>query len=201
MAFAALGAAEVLDRDPQDQAAHALLAAAAEQIGRPSDDPLWPWPESRLTYANAALPEVLIAAGHAVGDRRMVDDGLALLEWLLGTETIDGCLSVTPIGGWGVGEERRQYDQQPIEAATMADACARAYAVTGEERWRDGVETAVAWFLGVNNPGIALNDPDTGGGFDGLKPHGLNPNQGAESTLALLSTLQHARRLAGRRSR
>ena len=198
MAFAALGAAEVLDRDPQDPAAHALLAAAAEQIGRPSDDPLWPWPESRLTYANAALPEVLIAAGHAVGDGRLIDDGLALLEWLLGTETIDGCLSVTPIGGWGVGEERRQYDQQPIEAATMADACARAYAVTGEERWRDGVEAAVAWFLGVNNPGIALDDPDTGGGFDGLKPHGLNPNQGAESTLALLSTLQHARRLAGR---
>jgi hypothetical protein len=38
-------------------------------------------------------------------------------------------------------------------------------------------------------------DPDTGGGFDGLTPGGPNLNQGTESTLALLLTLQHARRL------
>jgi len=38
-------------------------------------------------------------------------------------------------------------------------------------------------------------DPGTGGGFDGLTPQGPNLNQGTESTLALLSTLQHARRL------
>ena len=35
----------------------------------------------------------------------------------------------------------------------------------------------------------------TGGGSDGSTAHGRNQNQGAESTLALLSTLQHARRL------
>ena len=28
--------------------------------------------------------------------------------------------------------------------------------------------------------------------FDGLEAHGVNLNQGAESTLALLTTLQHA---------
>jgi hypothetical protein len=41
---------------------------------------------------------------------------------------------------------------------------------------------------------MAMWDPDTGGGYDGLTPHGPNFNQGAESTLALISTLQHARR-------
>ena len=40
-------------------------------------------------------------------------------------------------------------------------------------------------------------DPRTGGGYDGLTAHGPNLNQGAESTLALISTLQHAR-TAGR---
>ena len=35
-------------------------------------------------------------------------------------------------------------------------------------------------------------DPNTGGGFDGLTPNGPNLNQGTESTLALLSTQQHA---------
>jgi hypothetical protein len=43
-------------------------------------------------------------------------------------------------------------------------------------------------------------DPITGGGFDGLHPHGPNLNQGAESTLALLSTVQHARHLTTTRS-
>ena len=36
-------------------------------------------------------------------------------------------------------------------------------------------------------------DPATGGAFDGLEIGGANLNQGTESTLALLSTLQHAR--------
>jgi hypothetical protein len=35
----------------------------------------------------------------------------------------------------------------------------------------------------------------SGGGCDGLERYGRNENQGAESTLALVSTLQHARAL------
>jgi hypothetical protein len=34
-------------------------------------------------------------------------------------------------------------------------------------------------------------DPATGGGYDELTLHGPNFNPGAESTLALISTLQH----------
>jgi hypothetical protein len=36
-------------------------------------------------------------------------------------------------------------------------------------------------------------DPETGGGFDGLEHDGVNQNQGAESTIAFVSTMQHAR--------
>jgi hypothetical protein len=42
-------------------------------------------------------------------------------------------------------------------------------------------------------------DATTGGGYDGLEAAGHNRNQGAESTLAMLSTAQHARRLSGLR--
>ncbi|MFG1799885.1 hypothetical protein ACGFI4_06890 [Micromonospora carbonacea] len=48
--------------------------------------------------------------------------------------------------------------------------------------------------LGDNDVGMRMWDPSTGGGYDGLTPHGPNLNQGAESTLALISTLQQARR-------
>ncbi len=36
-------------------------------------------------------------------------------------------------------------------------------------------------------------DAEHGAGFDGLEPDGVNLNQGAESTLALITALQHAR--------
>jgi hypothetical protein len=39
-------------------------------------------------------------------------------------------------------------------------------------------------------------DRETGGGFDGLLADGVNLNQGAESTLAVISTLQQAQRFS-----
>lgn len=195
MAFAALGAAEVLDRHPGHTGAGDLLAAAAATVGRPQAGG-WPWPEPRLRYANAALAETLVAAGRACGDERLLADGLHLLDWLLTLETMHGHLSLTPVGGWAPGEPRPGFDQQPIEAAALADACARALASTGDGRWLAGLNRAVDWFLGGNDAGIPLVDPVSGGGCDGLHRSGRNENQGAESTLALISTLQHADRLA-----
>jgi hypothetical protein len=192
MAFAALGAAEVLRAQPDNETARALLAAAARQIGRPSYDEAWPWPEPRLTYANAVVPEVLLAAGAALDEPLLVADGLILLGWLLQIQTRDGHLSVVPVGGRGPLDAIGGFDQQPIEVAALADACARAYALTGDARWRDGVVSAAAWFLGDNDARTSLHDAASGGGCDGLECDGRNDNQGAESTLALLSTLQHA---------
>ena len=194
MAYAALGAAEVLAVAPEHWGARHLLADAADAMPRPSADPAWPWPEERLTYANAVIPEAMIAAGSVLPRPDLLRDGLRLLEWLLAHETHDGHLSVTPAGGAGPGAVRPAFDQQPIEVAALADACARAAAVDGDQRWADGVAAATAWFLGDNDRHEVMWDPETGGGFDGLMVDGVNLNQGAESTLAVVSTLQHARR-------
>jgi hypothetical protein len=194
MAFAALGAAEILAVTPDDPTARALLAAVPPVIGRPTGHAAWPWPESRLTYANAAIPEALIAAGEHLGDTRALDDGLHLLGWLLDVETRDDHLSVTPAGGWSLGDPRPGFDQQPIEVAALADGCARALRITGDMRWAQAAERAVGWFLGDNDAGTSLYDPATGGGCDGLHVAGRNANQGAESTLAMIATFQHARR-------
>jgi hypothetical protein len=192
MAFAALGAAEVLTLHPGHEGAKSLLTDAARAIGRPSTDRTWPWPEPRLRYANAVLPEALLAAGTALDDAALVQDGLLLLGWLLDVQTRDGRLSLVPSGGRGPRDAGPGFDQQPIEAAALADACSRAYRATGDPVWAAGIDLAVDWFLGVNDAGTPLSGPD-GGGCDGLERHGRNENQGAESTLALLSTLQHAR--------
>ena len=195
MAFAALGAAEVLAMDPRHNRARLLIVDAAETIGRPASDPLWPWPEPRLSYANAAVAEALIAAGDVLERSDLIDDGLGLLRWLLDRETVEGHLSPTPVGGSGPGDTAPAFDQQPIEAAAMADACQRAHLVTGQDDWLTGIQLASRWFAGDNDAGSPMFDADSGGGYDGLHASGPNLNQGAESTLALLSTLQHERRL------
>jgi hypothetical protein len=65
-----------------------------------------------------------------------------------------------------------------------------------DDRWRAGTEAAVGWFLGDNDARALMWDPDSAGGYDGLRADGPNLNQGAESTLALISTFQHGGRLA-----
>jgi hypothetical protein len=196
MAFAALGAAEVLGRWHDHSGALALLNRANDVIGEPSASAVWPWPTSRLSYANAAIAEAVIVAGDKLGRDRVLRNGLRMLEWLLTTETRDGHLSVVPVGGWGPGEVRPAFDQQPIEVAALADACMRAATVTGDSSWLVGVEMSVAWFLGDNDAKIPLFDDRTGGCGDGLGPTHRSRNQGAESTLAMISVLQHGRRLA-----
>ena len=78
----------------------------------------------------------------------------------------------------------------------MADACWRAYGLTGDDRGRRGVAAAAAWFAGDNDAGVPMYDDRSGGGYDGLRPDGVNLNQGAESTLAFISTMQRARSFA-----
>ena len=66
---------------------------------------------------------------------------------------------------------------------------------TGDRRWASGVADAAAWYLGANDVGVRMFDGATGGGYDGLTPDGPNMNQGAESTLAFVSTMQRCRSL------
>jgi hypothetical protein len=192
MAFAVLGAAAVLGVDPTNAPARSLLRDAAQTMFDESDDPAWPWPEPRLYYANALIPDAMIAAGVALERPDLVRRGLSLLGWLLARETRDGHLSVTPAAGSGPGDVGPGFDQQPIEVSTMADACARALTVDSSPKWLEGIQMANAWFDGDNDAKVMMWDPVTGGGYDGLHAEVANQNQGAESTLALVSTRQQA---------
>jgi hypothetical protein len=195
MAFAALGATAVAQLDPENVHAVDLLEDAVVVLGDAQSDPIWPWPEPRLAYANAVLPDAMMAAGSILQRPELVQQGLALLGWLLTRETRDGHLSVTPVGGSGPSDAGPGFDQQPIEIATMADACARAMTLDDSPDWPEGIRMAAAWFDGDNDGRVEMWDPATAGGFDGLEAESANVNQGAESTLALISTRQQASRL------
>ena len=194
-AHAAVGAAELLLVDPTCATARSMVDDALRSLPRGSDDERWPWPEPRLAYGNAVLPEALIATGNAAGDDAAVDEGLRLLRWLVQSEVRDEHLSFTPAAGRGPGETGPRFDQQPIEVGALADACARAFDVTNDIAWLETLRLCVAWFEGQNDVGVPMFDEQTGGAFDGLHSDGVNENQGAESAIALLTTLQQAFRL------
>lgn len=200
MAFAALGAGEVLRARPGEPAARTLLGDVAGVVdppasGRRGGHPGWPWPEPRLRYANAAVAEALTVTGEALADTALRSRGLELLAFLLRVEIHDRHLSVAPVTGRGPDDRGPGFDQQPIEVAAIADACATAYRITADPHWLTGINLAWRWFAGDNDAGTPMFDPVTGGGYDGLQADGPNLNQGAESTLAMLSTVQHARRV------
>ena len=180
MAFAALGAAEILEKwRDHSGALHASRQSQSPSSASRRLTPAGRGQHRRLSYANAAIAEAVIVAGGKLGRDRVLRNGLRMLEWLLAVETRDGHLSVVPAGGWGLGEPRPAFDQQPIEVAALADACMRAAAVTGDSSWLAGVEMSVAWFLGDNDAKIPLLDERTGGGCDGLEPHQPQPQPGS----------------------
>ncbi len=94
-----------------------------------------------------------------------------MLTWLRNVQlAMGGCRSYRR--GWWRGAVRLHHDQQPIEVAAFADACATARRGHRRLRVDDGVRQAVGWFLGDNDLGTPMCDPATGGGYDGLTATG-----------------------------
>ncbi|MCO6435491.1 MAG: hypothetical protein J5J06_00195 [Phycisphaerae bacterium] len=154
-----------------------------------SQRPNWPWFESRMTYANAVLPHALFLAAQCWPKEEFLDVAVTSFDFL-DRETTNGDI-FWPVGndGWYPhGEEKAPYDQQPVEAGTMADAAFAAFSMLRDETYLDSFCRARDWFHGRNSRGQPLADTRTGSCRDGLQRSGVNRNQGAESTLAYLWT-------------
>ena len=63
---------------------------------------------------------------------------------------------------------------------------ASAYRVTQDSHYLELAQAAFEWFLGRNRLGVSLYDFPRGACFDGIDPHGINQNQGAESIICFL---------------
>jgi glycosyltransferase involved in cell wall biosynthesis len=156
----------------------------------------WPWLENALNYANGKLPHALLLSGQWIQRNDMIDMGLRSLKWLLTIQTEDN--HFVPIGsnGWyEQGGPRARFDQQPVEANAMIEACVEAFNVTRDHTWFENAVMCFNWFLGHNDLNMPLYDPKTGGCRDGLMADGINQNQGAESSLAWLLSLMTLKKL------
>ncbi|MFH0795904.1 MAG: glycosyltransferase family 4 protein [Candidatus Omnitrophota bacterium] len=156
-----------------------------------SDD--WPWLEDTVTYDNARIPQALIMVGKRFGDADLLQLGLRLIEWLVSVQTAPSGRHLSLVGnnGWlARGGTKAQFDQQPLEVTGLVDACAEAFLATGDETWLNKARFSFQWFLGNNDLNEVLYDSETGGCRDGLMANGVNQNEGAESCLAFLLSLQ-----------
>ena len=118
--------------------------------------------------------------------------GLHTLDWLKQVQTDAKGQHFAAIGnhGWLTRDgEKARFDQQPIEAAAMVDACIEAFNCTRDEKWIADAYRCLNWYQGENDLGIPLCDYATRGCRDGLEEQGVNENQGAESTHCRLMTL------------
>ncbi|MHB9149333.1 MAG: glycosyltransferase family 4 protein [Thermoleophilia bacterium] len=203
-AMALLGLEAYLERYSGDSEAKRLRDHLAERLlhafsSHATAD--WPWPEDIVTYDNGKIPHALLLAGRSMERADMVEMGLRALDWLVDLQTESGYFVPVGSNGWYVrGGARARFDQQPLEAHSMIDACITANAVSGDEKWVEAAMLAFQWFLGQNDIKEFVCDLRGGGCYDGLQPDGVNLNQGAESTLAWLLSLMQMHLLRADRS-
>jgi glycosyltransferase involved in cell wall biosynthesis len=189
LAFMMLGTAAIATAEPADPQPPILLSRWGDTLtGLWSEyrKPGWDWFEPVIAYDNARLSEALIRAGVAIGRDDFVRRGIKALEWLNERQTSDnGHFRAIGTDSFGrLYAPPLPFDQQPVEAWAMVDACDAAFVATGDKRWQQCARNAYGWFLGKNELGAALGDVETGECFDGLIPTGVNRNRGAESILA-----------------
>ncbi len=199
IAFALVGMNAYLEKFSGDSDVRRIREVLADRLFtqfklNATDD--WPWLENTLSYANGKLPHALLLSGRRLQRNDMIDTGLRSLKWLLTIQTEDHHFA--PIGNHGWYKKnniRARFDQQPIEANAMVEACVEAFNITRDKFWFDQAVMCFNWFLGHNDLNMPLYDPRTGGCRDGLMADGINQNEGAESSLAWLLSLMTLQKL------
>ena len=152
-------------------------------------DEEWLWFDDKVSYANSRIPHAMIHAGMQLKEEPLIQRGLKVLDWLIEKQFINGIFSPIGNNGWLTPQGKVPYDQQPLEATGMIDACLQAEEYVKDGTYADYALKAFYWFTGENDCGQPLYDFATGGCRDGLHSEGVNLNQGAESTISWLMSL------------
>jgi tetratricopeptide (TPR) repeat protein len=193
-AYSLLGLYYYLQRYPEAEdvveKADALARAIVQQYHASATDE-WPWFEERVTYDNAVIPQALFLAYELTGTEEYREIATTSFDFLLDMCMREDHISLVGNDGWHGRDEEEgaEFDQQPIDACGLVEACKVAFRLTGKREYLQHMRMAFDWFLGVNDCSAQLYSFKTGGCADGLARTGANMNQGAESTLCCLLAL------------
>jgi glycosyltransferase involved in cell wall biosynthesis len=190
IAYTIIGICHYLHRAPNDEGMKKILRQLTDKIIRQYEDEKdgnWHWFEPKMTYANGMLPLALFHSVEMFADEKTRLVAMESMDFLERTVLRQGYLSLVGSDNWyEKGETPSQFAQQPVDAMAMVQLAYQAYVVIRNPVYLRVMLAYFMWFLGENDLGIPIYDFETGGCFDGLERHGVNQNQGAESTLAYL---------------
>ena len=165
---------------------------AAYQLGGPGEYPYAAHPSSTASTAlwhawGSHQTHALAWAGRLLGRQDWIEaarlEADTFFVRLLASDFINEMLPLPRRGG------QIAYGTQVIVSGFWS-----LYQTTGEEKYARYAGLAASWLFGNNMAGVAMYDPETGRGYDGIEgptPQRVNRNAGAESTIeALYSLLQ-----------
>ena len=200
-AYAILGLHYYLDQYAGASEVRRLLERLADYLAgiyEKNAAPEWRWFEDQLTYGNGVMPHALFLAHGHTEDARFLKIAEESLDFLFNEQLRDGHLSLVGSNGWYPrGGTKADFDQQPIDATDLIEACKSAYRDTKKRLYLDRMRICFDWYLGHNDVGAPIYDFRTGGCCDGLTPSAANMNQGAESTLSFLLALMTMYEISG----
>lgn len=151
--------------------------------------PRWYWFEDYLTYCNGILPQALLTVYNFTGNKKALKVGRDSLDFLCGVLFRRGYLNIIGNQGWYQrGKKIPQFDQQPVDAASIVLALNEGFTAVGSREYLDMARQGHLWYQGHNINNLSLYNPQTGGCHDAITPGGINGNQGAEAVLSLLIT-------------
>lgn len=149
----------------------------------------WNWFEKQMTYDNAILPLALLHSCEITNNAYVKDVAMETLGFLERKTLYKE--HFIPIGNRGWHSEDSDvtvFDQQAIDVMAMIFMYLQAFLITKEPQYLKNIHICFSWFLGKNELHVPLYDSETHGCCDGLNFDGINRNQGAESTLAYLTS-------------
>jgi len=157
-----------------------------EEYEKNSNDD-WKWFEGTVSYDNGIIPLSLLKSFIVLKDEKILDIALESLEFLDSICFRNGYFKAVGCKGWYErGKNIAEFDEQPVEAYTMALMYIDAYNVTGNEKYRERALACDDWFYGKNSKGVSLYDESSGGCSDAITEDGVNSNEGAESLISII---------------
>ncbi len=167
-----------------------ILANRLVQMYKHEASEKWQWFESYLTYGNSLLPEAMLCAWLATGNREYKEIAKTSFDFLLSKtfsgNTIKAISNKTWLNKGNEHVPQPAGGEQPIEIAYTILALDKFNEVFGGQVYKNKLRIGFSWFLGNNHLHQVIYNPCTGGCYDGLEESYVNLNQGAESTLSYL---------------
>ncbi|HMR19492.1 MAG TPA: hypothetical protein PKA53_09355 [Sphingobacterium sp.] len=147
--------------------------------------PDWYWYEKVISYDNAILPLSMLRAAQILQDELIYEIGMQSAQFLDNIIFEKEYLSTIGNLEWyRQGGTRSIFGQQPVEIASIILLYKELFIQQRTPVYRQRALKSFQWFFGENELGLRLYDTISKGCCDGMDSHGINFNQGAESTIS-----------------